>query len=283
MKKKLMSIAILAAIAFLLLSCSSKNKTEYDIDEFGKIYEETQKLFDNESKYLTTDELYGNEGYQLYKKCSNKTGLPFNEEITLRGIKSQTSGGIQIISKDEKYEIYCYFPTSINNVGIFIPDGENIIVNGIFSKKDSGYGFLSDTAIISPEKINIEYKGNNVTDVISSIPNDDESVNEVIYGEVTELLTLDELKDKLSKHINFDDGFYHDKVARLDGVSGNMGTIYFTYHENIIGELSVGDKIAIQGDVRSFASLDTDNGYIALGGGIIESISSCYNFTAANK
>lgn len=265
--------------ALLLQACNQKS--EYDIDEFGKMFNETQELFEKESEYMTTDELFSDKGYNLYKKCSKKTGLPFNKEVTLRGKKVQLLGAIGISSNDNNYVICCKFSSPVNNIGIFIPDDQNVIVKGIFSKIGGMYGWLSDTEIISPEKINIEFKDNNVASVISSIPDDISSVDSMIYGEVTDILTLDELKNNLSKLIDFDNGFFFNKVARIDGIEGKEGTIYFTYDEDRIGVLTTGDKLAIKGRVHSIGGFTDSNGdYVAIGG-IIDAVYDCYNFTTA--
>lgn len=279
MKKKIASIIMIMMCALLLQACNQKS--EYDIDEFGKMFNETQELFEKESEYMTTDELFSDKGYNLYKKCSKKTGLPFNKEVTLRGKKVQLLGAIGISSNDNNYVICCKFSSPVNNIGIFIPDDQNVIVKGIFSKIGGMYGWLSDTEIISPEKINIEFKDNNVASVISSIPDDISSVDSMIYGEVTDILTLDELKNNLSKLIDFDNGFFFNKVARIDGIEGKEGTIYFTYDEDRIGVLTTGDKLAIKGRVHSIGGFTDSNGdYVAIGG-IIDAVYDCYNFTTA--
>lgn len=92
MKKKLLMILLLCIFSMNLTACTSeetgtqkkdKDIEEYNIDDFGALYEKTNVLFEKESEYLTDDELYSDKGYSIYKKCSEETGLPFKKTIRL--------------------------------------------------------------------------------------------------------------------------------------------------------------------------------------------------------
>lgn len=267
--------------SILLTACQSNTKTEFTIDEFGELYKKTHELFNEEGKYLTDEEKNNEEGRKLFQKCSKKTGLPYNTEITLRGVKKTFAGGLSIESEDEKYTIYCKFPSEPNNnIGLFVEDGKNVVVAGIFSKEDGPYGMLSDTEFISPSEINIEYKATDINEVLAEIDNEYISVDKVIQGEIFSIMSLEEFKDQFDEFIDFDKRFFSDTVARIDGTDG--GTIYFSYNENIIGKLSAGDRVAIQGDVYSITGFkNSSQKYISIGG-YINTVYDCYNFDLKN-
>lgn len=71
MKKRLGGILLITALTIIpLFGCGQlkQQKSEYDIDEFGAIYEETEKKFNKETEYLTQEEKLGDEGRAIYKK-----------------------------------------------------------------------------------------------------------------------------------------------------------------------------------------------------------------------
>lgn len=98
MKKKLLSIFLVFAVILSFAACGKSDKssaaqTTYDMDDFGVLYTKTQKMFAKESADFTMKELSSDKAYSLYKKCSSKTGLPFNQKITLTGFKSESDVG----------------------------------------------------------------------------------------------------------------------------------------------------------------------------------------------
>ena len=277
MKKKILRILIAITLLCSLSACSSESKKEFTADEFGKLQAETDKLFEEKSEYLTAEEKNGEIGQELYADCSDETGLPFNKEITIRGIKEAFPSGLIIRSTDETYNIFCRFPSeSANNSAIFINDGDAVVVKGIFSKKGHPYGILYDTEFISPSELNIEYKESDIGEILSSITNKNISVNSVIHGKITDILSLDDFKQQAIDYIDFDSAYFSDNIARIDGTSG--GTIYFSYDENSVGSLAVGDRIAIQGELHSMIGFDSADGSYTAVAGYINELYGYYNF-----
>ena len=101
MKRKFAILLLVGLFAFT--GCASTNtsqtvspskketmatsSTDYTMDDFGKLLSETEKLFSEETKDFSKDQLYTQEAYDKYVECSKKTGLPVNQEITLHGVK----------------------------------------------------------------------------------------------------------------------------------------------------------------------------------------------------
>ena len=275
MRKKIVSVLILVILSIFLISCG-KLKTEYDIEEFGVIYEKTEEMFEKESEYLTKDELNGDKGYELYRKCSQKTGLPFNKEITIRGKKQAAStSGFYVKSSDGKYSIYCYVDSKEINKSLFVDNGESIVVKGVFSKKDVGYHFISDPVIISPEDINMDYKSN-ISDTLDNI---DDIECSVVIGEIVDLQTLDEfneLMDIMDGTVTYEssDIYYENVITVSDGNDKN-GLISFTCNDD---NLKIGDKIALSGYVNSLAELLLADGTTDTWWGFIDNVSNVYVF-----
>ena len=261
---------------FVLSGCSSKNTTtEYDIEEFGKMYEETEELFEEKAAYLTDEEKYGEKGYSIYKECSKQTGLPFNQEIILRGKKESAYRSMIISSSDGEHEIWVSMPVG-KDTGIFVNNGESVVVKGNFSKGVGSCGVFSDVVFQYPSDIDDSYKGNTVAEVISSLSDEDFYTNVVVYGEITDLLTLEELKDSLGSSLT-DDLCFGDSAMRIDCEDGGTGTVYSIYYKDFVEDLSVGDKIAIQGDIIG-SGVEIGGTYIPLFG-IIYSTDNYYNFS----
>lgn len=286
MKKKLIAILLTAAMSLSLAACGGNSDganeskdgetTEYNIEEFGEMYEETESLFDEESKYLTDEELYGNKGYEVYEKCSEKTGLPFNEPITLRGKKANSIVGFCVESDDGEYSIACFFNDDIPNTSLFINEGENIIVHGIFSEKANSRGCLTNVAIDSPEDIDIAYESN-VTEVLANYENMHGAI--IVQGEIDTVVTLDEFETFMGVYgdtVNYEhQDYYYDTVASLNGEDG---CIYFMYSKDQFGELEVGDKIAVQGYIYDLMSLKTADGTSRVCWGLMNNIYDIYIF-----
>lgn len=275
MKKKISAVLLLSAIA--LSGCAGNTNSEYDIEEFGALYEKTQKIFEEESKYLTEDELMGEEGFSLYKKCSEKAGLPYDKEITLRGKKESLLASFCVTSSDEKYSIICFFDDDTQNNSIFIEDGENIVVTGTFSDSDGYYGVLSGVKIISPSNIKAEYN-NNVAETLD----DFDAIDGVstIQGEITNIQTLEEFENAMSlmgDTVNYvPSDSYYDTVITLSGQEDK--NITFMYNPEHLGELKIGDKVAVSGEVGSLIDFLKADGTTDVLWGIIGNIYDIYVF-----
>lgn len=287
MKRKFMAVLLMSVLVLSLAACgggesgsdtSEKQEIkEYDIEIFGKTYEETRSLFDEETKYLTEEEINSQKGADIWAKCSEQTGLPLNEEIILRGKKNQFIDHICIKSEDEQYIIFCMFPElPKQNVSLFVEDDSNVVVKGIFSKKGAPYGMLSDTTFVSPSEIDASYKGNNVADVLSEFRDSNERIDAIVYGEITDILPIEEFKESLSGRID-EAGYYYDTVARIDDPEN--GTIYFSFNENYTVDMHIGDKVATQGTLEVVVDFDSpSDGYMALCA-FIDRAEHCYNFS----
>lgn len=288
MKKKILSVLLIFGMSFSLMACGggssssssgSGNVKEYDIEEFGEMYSETEELFADESEYLTEEELYSNKGYELYGECSKKTGLPFNEEISLRGKKGNSGAlGFTVNSSNEDVSIYCHFPDGEQNLSFFIEDGENIVVNGIFSK-DGAYGSLSDVSITSPSEIDTSYK-NNVSDVLANYDNISGAV--VVVGEVDYIQSLDEFENAMTitnnSNYNFDASHF-DNVVTLKSDIAEGENITFMYDPEYSSvELSSGDKVAVCGYIESLMDLLQADGSTKVMWGNLNDIYEIYKF-----
>lgn len=286
MKKKIVAIMIICVMMVSLTACGKSSAgadneseiTEYTADELGELIDETNDMFDSETEYLTDEEKYTGEGIDIFDTCAEETGYPIDKQILVRGVKKQFRGGITVSSTDGEQNIFCSFSDAPNsNTGLFVPDGETIAVQGTASFN----GAIKDIEIISPSNISIEYTPTDIGVVFDSIKTDITSVNAVVYGEIHNTMTLDELKDAFPDQIDYNSTFMLDDVARIDGDDG--GTIYFTYDKDTIGELKAGDKVAIQGDVYSLIGSKDIDGTFVVAVGYISAVYDCYNFSTENK
>lgn len=279
MKRKIIIFASILILALLSVSCGAENKKEYDIEEFGKLYLETQELFEEETQYLTDEELAGEKGRNAYEKCSKKTGLPFNKSVTIRGQKKYTHGStFWIDSEDSEYSIPCSFDNDEQNVCIFVNDGDNIVVSGIFSEENKGYGSLTSISIDSPEQIDTSFKSN-VDDVLSRCNEHYESC--VVQGEVAEVKTLEDFEyimSLLSKTVNYEhQDYYYETVICVKDSEGE-GCIYFMYDKDKFGELKQGEKVAVEGYVEDLSHLLKADGTTEVMSGLMGNIYSLYIF-----
>lgn len=94
---------------------SKTQKTEYNVDELGPAYQKSMDLFQEESSDFKDEDLNSDKGIALFKQCSEKNGLPFNQEITLTGFKAESLQGFSLDSTDGKYHIYYAFPCENNH------------------------------------------------------------------------------------------------------------------------------------------------------------------------
>lgn len=279
MKKKISAVLLLSIIAFSGCGGSKNANAQYDIEEFGALYEKTQKMFEEESKYLTTEELNGEEGFSLYKKCSKETGLPYDKEITLRGKKKNSMVSFEVTSSDEEYSIMCFFDADAQDDSIFIEEGENIVVTGIFSDADKYYGALSGVEIVSPSKIDTEYN-NNVAEILDNL--DGTNGTSVIQGEITNIQSLEEFENAMSlmeDTVNYSPSdLYYDTVVTISGEEDK--SITFMYNPEHLGELKIGDKVVVSGYVDSLMDFSKADGTTDVLWGIIGNIYDIYVFTS---
>lgn len=285
MKKKLLAILLISALSTCFTACSnggtenvkkSEQPKEYNMDDFGVLFEETNELFEKESEYLTNEELISDKGYALYEKCSKETGLPFNESITLRGKKSNSLSGFFLTSSDEKYYIGCYFSEGTQNKSFFIENGENLVVTGIISESVDSYGSLTNITIESPENIDISYE-NNITEILADYENISGAVT--IQGEINIISPLEEFEqamDKMGDMVSYEhEDYYYESVA---GLTDGDKTIYFMYNPDTFPNLKVGDKIAITGYVDDLMHVLNYDGTLNISLGLVGNIYDIYIF-----
>lgn len=253
MKKYIYAIIV---ISTLFAGCSQK--TEYDIEEFGQMYVETQELFESQSEYLTDEEKFGEMGYELYKKCSKETGLPFNKQITLRGRKASEIFGFYVESTDGNYRVPC-FCVDGDNSNLLVDDGDVIVVTGTFSEGKNSYGCLTSASIVSP-KIDVTFN-NNMTKVLSQALAETASFTNcyTIRGEVFSVLTLSEFEEYMALSMDNNgyehSDYYYDHVITL---TGKNSFISFPYNPQDFPNIEVGDEIATQGWFETTCSFNAD-------------------------
>lgn len=278
MKKKVSVISLIMIMLVFLVSCSESKKSdskEYEIDEFGSMYEETNTLFEKESEYLTDEELYSDKGYEIYKKCSDEIGLPFNTEITLRGKKAGSTSNFCVETVDGEYSVPCFFAENEPDISLFIKNGESIVVKGIFSENPDSYGCLTNATVISPKEIDTSFD-NNVAKILADY--DDIHGIITVQGEVSSITTLDEFEyfTSLYDDINYEhQDYYYDTVV---GLEGDDGIIYFMYNKETFGELNIGDKIATQGYVNDLLNLKKADGTTSVMWGLMGNVYEVYTF-----
>lgn len=287
MKKRFLSMFLILIMVTALTACNStSNKDsakEYDVEEFGKMLNETDELFEKESEYLTTDELYGEKGYKLYEKCSNETGLPFNANVTIRGKKVASSvSGFELTSSDNEYSIDCFFGTetqSDKNISLFIKDGENVIVTGIISEQEDSYGCLTNVSFDSPKEIDITYN-NNLAEVLADCTNSTEV--KIVSGEIDLVQPLDQFENATTLLAETGDNieyehkdYYFDSVVTLSGTeSGSISFMYDSQKYN----LKKGDKVTTQGYVDDLMHIKNADGSVSVLWGIMGNVYDIYKF-----
>lgn len=256
MKKKLLSVFLIATMSFSLIACSSNttSQTEYDMDTLGELLDQTNDLFEKDSADFSDDELVSDKAYDLYKKCSEKTGLPFNKEITVTGYKDNSFVGFELRSSDDKHDLSCSNKKGEDNLSLFVDKGEEMTVTGVLSANKNSYGILSDCQITSPENITPEFK-DNVDEVINS-----DSFCNVIEGTVSDIVSLDAFEDvvKIANLTEYEHKDYYDDTVLY--LSTDDHTIFVFYDPETLGEVKVGDKIATQGSIDSLMELEKADG-----------------------
>lgn len=277
MKKKLLSIFLVFAVVLSFAACGKSDKTAatqttYDMDDFGVLYTKTQKMFEKESSDFTMKELSSDKAYSLYEKCSNKTGLPFNQKITLTGFKSESDVGFTIESSNGKHSFPCYFKDGDPNLSMFIGSGDKITVTGTISKDYKSYGVLSDCKVASPKSITPEFN-DNIDDVIDS-----GSTCSVIEGTVSDVVSLDDFENMIdtmgmSEYEHRD--YYFDNVLYL---TTDDHLIFVFYDPKITGDVKAGDKIATLGSVDPLFELQKADGTSQTVWGLVGNVYDIYVF-----
>lgn len=263
----------------------SATSTDYSINEFGKLLVETNEMFDEKTKYFTEEQLSGDDGYNVYKECSEKTGLPVNQEITLHGVKKDFaySYAYSVTSaENEDYAVTCFPVAEENNKYILIPDGDNIMVKGIFSKDSASYGSLSDVHIVSGIPYNISYQ-NNIDNIVPALSTD--SSNVIVTGVVREIYDTETFKNTLSTYFLVNDAYNPDHLylsktveLGLDDESESLPVLYFTYNPDVTPEIQVGDKIAINGEAYDICDMVTADGSTRAFFGVIDMVYNYYKY-----
>ncbi len=284
MKKRIIIYLFIACISIFATACSEKaenkssQKEEYDADEFGVLLKDTNSLFEEKSQSLNEEELSSDKGYKIYEECSKQTGLPFNKNITLHGKKASSIVGFCIESSDGNYSIPCFFGDNEANTSIFIQDGENITISGIFSEDAKSYGCLTETTIDSPKEINIPTE-NNIFSVVSQLSETPKQV--LAVGQVEAIATIDEFKNVMNNLpiVNFDpQNYYGDNAVYLIPEDDADAMIIFTCLKDDASSIKVGDKIAVQGDAYDIMHIKNADGTITPMWGMIDIIYEFYHF-----
>ncbi|MXP77275.1 hypothetical protein GN277_18395 [Lachnospiraceae bacterium WCA-9-b2] len=283
--RKIIIVLLLCVFSIDLTACSNngvdtpkesiEKNNEYNIEDFGPLYDKTNKLFEKESEYLTKEELVGDKAYSIYEKCSKEIGLPFNETITLRGKKESSLSGFNITSADGEYSISCFFSEGTPNDSLFIKDGENIVVSGVFSENVDSYGCLTNVTIELPQNIDIIYE-NNIDSVLSDYENI--SGTSIVQGELDSILSLEEFEHgiELMSYATYEhQDNYFDTVASL---KGEEGSIFFMYNKENYTDLKVGDKVVISGFVDDLIHVTDIDGKIEVISGLMGNIYEIYIF-----
>lgn len=195
----------------------------------------------------------------------------------MRGKKKNSVISFQISSSNEEYSIFCFFDTKMQNKSIFIEEGENILVKGIFSDVDNGYGVLSNVEILSPEKIDDTYT-NNVKEILDDYDSIDGT--SVIQGEVALVQTLDEFENAMNlmeDTVTYTPSdLYDDTVVTITGAEGK--NISFMYDQEVLGSVETGDKIAVSGSVEDLMSLQMADGSTNVFWGLLGNVYEIYRF-----
>lgn len=261
MKKRIISSFLVLLILSTISACGAKTqKTEYNVDELGPAYQKSMDLFQEESSDFKDEDLNSDKGIALFKQCSEKNGLPFNQEITLTGFKAESLQGFSLDSTDGKYHIYCDFPNDENNLSLFIKHGTEVTVTGTMSQEGYPYGELIVSKILTPEDVTPKFESN----VAQAL--DSDLLCSVVQGTVSKINTLDQVEgiflalcpDKYERQ-----DYYYDTILTLtDG--GTEKLIYMGYDPEQSGEIHVGDKIALSGyfDFKYLSSDDPSFGYM---------------------
>lgn len=281
MKKKLLITIFLIAMISSLVACSKSTKSdtkpkEYDIEEFGKLFIETGNMFAKECKYLTKDEQTGESASNLYEKCAQKTGLPLNTKVSIRGKKASSSIGFMVESSDKKYHVPCIFKDRGKNLSLFIEDGENILVTGSIINEENHRGYLGDVTILSPENIDEIFK-DNLTETLSIIEEDKHGIK-IIQGEVSGVYSLKIFEDimEASSVVNYTpNDNYYDTVVRLNN---DESSVFFMYDTDTFGDLETGDKIATQGLIHPLWTVEMADGTSRVLWGLMGNVQDLYVF-----
>lgn len=263
----------------------SATSTDYSIDDFGKLLVETNEMFDEKTKYFTEEQLSGDDGYNVYKECSEKTGLPVNQEITLHGVKKDFAHSYAYCvtsTENGNYYVPCFPAAEENNKYILIPDGDNIMVKGIFSKENAPYGSLSDAYIVSGIPYNISYQ-NNIDNIVPALSTDPSNV--IVTGVVREIYDTETFKNTLSTYFLVNDAYnpnhlYLPKTVELglDDESESLPVLYFTYDPDVTAELKVGDKITVNGEAYDICDMLTADGSTRTFFGVIDMVYNYYKY-----
>lgn len=278
MKKILSIIMVLTTILLAIVACgrvteSNDELKEYDVEEFGKLLQDTNRLFAKESEGMTEDELSGEERRDLYEKCAQEIGLPLNTKVILHGEKASGTIGFTLFSPDRKYHVPCIFGDTKKNQSLLIKDGENVTVTGAIINEVSNRGYLADIAIISPENIEATFESN----ISETLANLDDDIK-IVQGEVAGVLSLEhfELKMEAAVTTNYvHNDNYDNTVVQL---KDEGESIYFICDSSISGNLEIGDKVAVQGFVRSLMDTKRSDGTTWVMWGLINGVRDLYLF-----
>lgn len=299
MKRKFAILLLVGLFAFT--GCASTNtsqtvspskketmaasSTDYTMDDFGKLLSETEKLFSEETKDFSKDQLYTQEAYDKYVECSKKTGLPVNQEITLHGVKRDFgySYAYSVASaENDDYYVGCFPTEKENNQFILVPDGKDITVRGVFSKDKDSYGTLSDAYFISGIPYDISYE-NNVDSIVPSLST--EKSNVIVTGVVREIYDTETFKNTLSTYFPVNDAYNPDHLylsktveLGLDDEAESLPVLYFTYNPDVTPEIQVGDKIAVNGEAYDICDMLTADGSVRTNFGVIDMVYNYYKY-----
>lgn len=269
MKKKVLAIFLIAATTLAMVACENKeeaktSKKEYTMEEFGKKYSEVSSLFESETRDFELEEKYGEKGYSIYKKIADKTGLPVGEKIIVTGLLEQSNRGFNIkFQKEDNLFSYCTFPDKDYDTSLFIENGMEIKIEGIFSKDEKSFSGFSDVKILSPNDIDIVYS-ENISTLFEEMV-EDNSV--ILHGTIESIMDIEDF-EKLEEAMPLSDSYkrYSSDLDTITNVAcilptdGTAGTIYIPYSDDLIKKLEPGDKIAVQGELQDMMHINNEDG-----------------------
>lgn len=277
--KKIISMLLAAVMCCgLFVGCGGgeKQAKEYTIQEFGEIYNKIDEEFEKETESFDIDEKYSEKGFEIYKKISEKCGLKIGAEVTVSGIKYGYSYAVNLTSEDLTYAVPCSFSDSSAALGVFIENGEEIKVSGVFSKDLKNIASISDIKILSPE-VEPVYE-NNVEEAVASLKGEDGKAT--VCGKVTDIVSREEFKDMCSMFnmVELDENtFLLEKVAYVSN-DGGKGMVFFSYSPEKIKDLEEGDEIALYGNMESIMKLLKADGTYETQWAVMDYVSELYNF-----
>ena len=258
MKKIILTLVVLF-ISICYISCNSmttktkktNTKTfEYTIDEFLEISHQMTADYEEQTKYLTDEEIEEND---IISKIAKKHNLPLNSTVELRGkviCNSVYPNSFYLVSQDTTSVDY----DTQNYVDIYCEDRKSFALNGeivVVKGKLTLYNVLSNCEIVSPSEVEHNALDNNMFDIYFLEDKYDLPYGKIV-GEVSAILDL----ETASQAIEDLDEFISESSTHVAVISDNKNTdhdIFCVLEINEEYPINAGDAIAICGDIYTFA------------------------------